>query len=173
MGKEKDLVAKLRKEYSDSEFYIKSSKEEIEILYSNEKYINNDDFLDNIYDIASEFLSEDELWSLVISYDLFNERPNFGLELSQKLMEIQDIKMNAIKRIEISNDLLNVFSNERLKFKECMNINNQRIGRSIGQKIMGYIKNKIPFEINTEDYDMNSNDRSGYMYSELNVNMSF
>lgn len=169
MGKQKDLEAKLREEYNDSEFYIKSSKDEIEILYSNEKYINDDKFLDNIYDIASEFLSEDELWNLVISYDLFNERPKLELELSQKLMEVQYIKMNTIK----TNDILNVFSNERLKFKECMNINNQKDSFSIGQKIMGYIKNKIPFEINTEACDINRNDTSAYRYNGLKVNVTF
>lgn len=77
---EKDLVSK----YSDCKFLARISKNEIEILYDNKKYLNDNDFLEGVSSVASGFLTEDQQWSLTITYDLFNEIEDFlvndGLE---------------------------------------------------------------------------------------------
>lgn len=91
----KKLEKKLKSRYPKSNFYIKKNYEEIEILYDNKKYINDSDFLDDVFDIASGLLTEEELWKLVISYDLFKEIPEFELEFCENPTE--ELKFHCAK----------------------------------------------------------------------------
>ena len=66
-----DLENSLNEYYDDCKFEILIiSEDEIEVLYDNIKYMNDNYFIDNIFKIASNYLNEKDLWRLIVSYDV-------------------------------------------------------------------------------------------------------
>jgi len=92
--KYKNFEKALKTKYEDCKFYIHPNDEEIEIIYSNKKYLNDDQFLDNVLEIAERYLTEDELWNIVTTYDLYNKIPKYELEISKEQLEIKQIMVN-------------------------------------------------------------------------------
>lgn len=80
MEKYRLIEKELSNKYKDTIFKIIENDNDIEILYSNKEYINDDNFLEDIIDISRKYLEENDLWKLVTTYDLFNEI-NIGKEM--------------------------------------------------------------------------------------------
>lgn len=71
----KNFIKELEEKYTDCKFFIRNKEEQLELLYNNKAYLNDDNFLDNIIDIGKDYLTEDELWNIVTTYDIDNEIP--------------------------------------------------------------------------------------------------
>lgn len=57
--------------YNDCEFEILIiSEDDIEVLYNNRKYMNDDEFLDTVYDIIAKYVDEEQLSYFVVCYDV-------------------------------------------------------------------------------------------------------
>lgn len=69
-----NLEKALNKLYDDCRFEILIiSEDDIEIMYNNRKYMNNNDFIDNVFKIASMYIDKENLWKLTIIYDVLGE----------------------------------------------------------------------------------------------------
>lgn len=105
------LECKLSEEFPDSNFKVICSDEEIEVLYSNRDYLNDSSFLDEVLDLASEFLDENEILKLVTTYDLNNEI--IGFDFDDALVGLNNLEDASNFR------LIEVISKEiEVKFKE-------------------------------------------------------
>lgn len=88
MNSLKTLEKELEDRYSDCNFYVRKNEEEIEIIYDNKKYLNDNIFLDNVINIASVKFIDTELWKVVTTYDVENiitpvlkrDGTNYGLK---------------------------------------------------------------------------------------------
>lgn len=107
-----DLKSKLEQEYKDTKFYIKEEDDKITILYNNIEYINNDQFLDRVIDIASELIEEEMLWDLSITYDLDNE------SLGKELIVVKEETFNLKEEIEFGKNFNQI--NKILEMKDYL-----------------------------------------------------
>ena len=98
----------LKTKYLDCNFYIHKNDDEIEIIYSNRKYLNNDEFLDSVLEIARDYVSEKELWDIVTTYDSCQEIPKYQLELSKECVNIQNFVCDNDKYVNIIDEKENV-----------------------------------------------------------------
>lgn len=68
------LECKLTEEFDDCNFKVKVGNEkEIEVLYDDISYVNDEGFLEEVLDIASDILDAEELWNVTVTYDALNE----------------------------------------------------------------------------------------------------
>lgn len=66
------LIKELENTFKDTKFKIIRNEYLIELLYDNKKYVDDDEFLDKVFDIAQLHLCKDDLWKLAITYDILN-----------------------------------------------------------------------------------------------------
>lgn len=66
------LIKELENTFTDTKFKIIRNEYLIELLYDNKKYVDDDEFLDKVFDIAQLHLCKDDLWKLAITYDILN-----------------------------------------------------------------------------------------------------
>lgn len=66
------LIKDLENTFTDTKFKIIRSEYLIELLYDNKKYMDDDEFLDKVFDISQLYLCIDDLYKLAITYDILN-----------------------------------------------------------------------------------------------------
>lgn len=66
------LIKDLENTFTDTKFKIIRSEYLIELLYDNKKYMDDDEFLDKVFDISQLYLCIDNLYKLAITYDILN-----------------------------------------------------------------------------------------------------
>lgn len=73
MNEYKKLEKELEKQFDNCNFYVCKKDNEIEVIYDNKLFLNDNEFLDKVFHIAKKFLNQNDLFDLSTTYDLFGE----------------------------------------------------------------------------------------------------